>query len=184
MHASRCSSWADINGFIGGEVSTCQRSGFKPGSWRALRFWLFDICVFAIRPSWPAFMLTLDYACSYCRRHHTMGFKSKTFPANGLTCHQFLEHSLLISAKVRVFVPFSCISVAIPLDVLFGRFVNSRLAALEMVTHGLARATSHRVLSPPTGSTPRYSIPFFQNIRQDLRLSEIQLNCTYAFGCS
>ena len=66
----------------------------------------------------------------------------------------------------------------------FGRFVNSRLAALEMVTHGLARATSHRVLSPPTGSTPRYSIPFFQNIRQDLRLSEIQLNCTYAFGCS
>lgn len=30
---------------------------------------------------------------SCCRRHRTMGFKSKTFLANGLTCHPFLEHS-------------------------------------------------------------------------------------------
>jgi len=57
-----------------------------------------------------------------------------------------------------------------------GTFVVNIGKGLEMVTHGLARATSHRVLSPPTGSTPRYSIPFFQNIRQDLRLDEIRLN--------
>ena len=43
---------------------------------------------------------------------------------------------------------------------------------LESVTQGLARATSHRVLAPAAGTSPRYSIPFFQNIRQDLRLSE------------
>jgi len=57
-----------------------------------------------------------------------------------------------------------------------GTFVVNIGKGLEMVTYGLARATSHRVLSPPTGSTPRYSIPFFQNIRQDLRLGEIRLN--------
>jgi hypothetical protein len=43
---------------------------------------------------------------------------------------------------------------------------------LESVTQGLARATSHRVLAPAAGTSPRYSIPFFQNIAQDLRLSE------------
>jgi hypothetical protein len=32
------------------------------------------------------------------------------------------------------------------------------------------------------GSTPRYSVPFFQGIGQDLRLGEMKLNCTYAFG--
>ncbi|KAH9165571.1 hypothetical protein EDB89DRAFT_2008866, partial [Lactarius sanguifluus] len=37
---------------------------------------------------------------------------------------------------------------------------------------GLARATAHRVLVPPAGSLPRYSIPFFQNIAQGVRLSE------------
>lgn len=36
--------------------------------------------------------------------------------------------------------------------------------ALETVTQGVAIATSHRVLSPEKGSTPRYSIPFFQMI--------------------
>ncbi len=43
---------------------------------------------------------------------------------------------------------------------------------LESVTQGLARATSHRVLAPPAGTLPRYSIPFFQNIAQGVRLSE------------
>lgn len=51
-----------------------------------------------------------------------------------------------------------------------------------MVTYGLARATSHRVLSPPAGSTSRYSVPFFQNISQNLRSNEIRLNCTYGSG--
>jgi len=44
--------------------------------------------------------------------------------------------------------------------------------ALEFVTQGLARATSHRVLSPERGSTPRYSVPFFQNIAQNIRLAD------------
>ncbi len=48
--------------------------------------------------------------------------------------------------------------------------------ALEFVTQGLARATSHRVLSP-RGSSPRYSVPFFQNIGLDLRLADHVLQC-------
>lgn len=43
---------------------------------------------------------------------------------------------------------------------------------LETATRGLARATSHRVLSPPIGSTPRYSIPFFQRINQKIVLAK------------
>ena len=49
--------------------------------------------------------------------------------------------------------------------------------ALETATKGLTRATSHRVLSPAKGSTPRYSIPFFQNIGQRVKLSESALQC-------
>jgi isopenicillin N synthase-like dioxygenase len=49
--------------------------------------------------------------------------------------------------------------------------------ALEFVTRGLARATSHRVLSPPVGSTPRYSVPFFQNISLNARLADEVLDC-------
>ena len=51
------------------------------------------------------------------------------------------------------------------------------LAALESVTQGLARATSHRVLSPVPGSTPRYSIPFFQNIAQGICIGDLVLKC-------
>ncbi|KAI0306340.1 Clavaminate synthase-like protein [Multifurca ochricompacta] len=51
-------------------------------------------------------------------------------------------------------------------------FVVNIGKALESVTQGLARATSHRVLAPAAGTSPRYSIPFFQNIAQNLRLSE------------
>ncbi|PCH35976.1 Clavaminate synthase-like protein [Wolfiporia cocos MD-104 SS10] len=56
-----------------------------------------------------------------------------------------------------------------------GTFVVNIGKALETVTYGLARATSHRVLSPPKGSTPRYSIPFFQNIAQRISLKDIKL---------
>jgi hypothetical protein len=106
-----------------------------------------------------------------------MDFRSKTFPANGLTSHPFLEHSSSTSVRVSAFVPFSSMPRSHPLNVLRGSTTG-----LEMVTYGLARATSHRVLSPPAGSTPRYSIPFFQNIGQNLRSSEIRLNCTYGPG--
>lgn len=44
--------------------------------------------------------------------------------------------------------------------------------ALETATRGVARATSHRVLAPAPGTGPRYSVPFFQNISQDLRLAD------------
>jgi len=53
-----------------------------------------------------------------------------------------------------------------------GTFVVNIGKALEFVTQGLARATSHRVLSPAKGSTPRYSVPFFQNISLNVRLSD------------
>ncbi|KAF9559231.1 Clavaminate synthase-like protein [Agrocybe pediades] len=52
-----------------------------------------------------------------------------------------------------------------------GTFVVNLGKALEFVTGGLARATSHRVLSPK-GASPRYSVPFFQNIGLDVRLAE------------
>jgi len=52
-----------------------------------------------------------------------------------------------------------------------GTFVVNLGRALEYVTGGLARATSHRVLSPK-GTTPRYSIPFFQYIGLDVRLRD------------
>ncbi|EKM54798.1 uncharacterized protein PHACADRAFT_258905, partial [Phanerochaete carnosa HHB-10118-sp] len=48
-----------------------------------------------------------------------------------------------------------------------GTFVVNIGKALETITQGVAIATSHRVLSPEKGSTPRYSIPFFQMIRRD-----------------
>ncbi|KAF5376219.1 hypothetical protein D9615_008509 [Tricholomella constricta] len=57
-----------------------------------------------------------------------------------------------------------------------GTFVVNIGKALEFVTQGLARATSHRVLSPrgaPGEPTlPRYSVPFFQNISLDVKLAE------------
>ncbi|KAF6760261.1 iron/ascorbate oxidoreductase [Ephemerocybe angulata] len=52
-----------------------------------------------------------------------------------------------------------------------GTFVINFGKALEFVTEGLARATSHRVLSPK-GDSPRYSVPFFQNISLTIRLTE------------
>jgi len=51
--------------------------------------------------------------------------------------------------------------------------------ALETVTDGVATATSHRVISPEAGSSPRYSIPFFQNISQEVRLGNMKLTLPY-----
>ncbi|KAF8157427.1 hypothetical protein K438DRAFT_1861527 [Mycena galopus ATCC 62051] len=53
-----------------------------------------------------------------------------------------------------------------------GTFVVNIGRALEFATQGLARATSHRVLSPTGGTGPRYSVPFFQNIGLDVKLTE------------
>ncbi|KAJ7200126.1 hypothetical protein GGX14DRAFT_699681 [Mycena pura] len=58
-------------------------------------------------------------------------------------------------------------------------------AALEFVTQGLARATSHQVIFPPGDAVPgpRYSVPFFQNIGLDVKLAEGMLQCTSAILC-
>lgn len=56
-------------------------------------------------------------------------------------------------------------------------FVINTGKGLEAATQGLAKATSHRVLSPARGSTPRYSVPFFQNIAQGVRVTEHHLEC-------
>ncbi|KAF5365053.1 hypothetical protein D9758_010999 [Tetrapyrgos nigripes] len=59
-----------------------------------------------------------------------------------------------------------------------GTFIINLGRALEFVTDGLVRATSHRVISPPSGpnSTPRYSIPYFHNIRQDVWIKDEKLD--------
>jgi len=45
-----------------------------------------------------------------------------------------------------------------------GTFVVNIGKALEQVTQRVAIATTHRVLTPPKGSGPRYSVPFFQSL--------------------
>ncbi|RYP67387.1 hypothetical protein DL769_005773 [Monosporascus sp. CRB-8-3] len=45
---------------------------------------------------------------------------------------------------------------------------------LEALTQGACRATTHRVLSPPAGSGPRFSIPFFQGVRGDAAFEELE----------
>ncbi|KAJ3881544.1 iron/ascorbate oxidoreductase [Lentinula edodes] len=54
-----------------------------------------------------------------------------------------------------------------------GTFVINFGRALEFATKGIARATSHRVLSPSVGSlSPRYSVPLFHNIALDVRVRD------------
>ncbi|KAJ7232660.1 hypothetical protein B0H12DRAFT_1261375 [Mycena haematopus] len=53
---------------------------------------------------------------------------------------------------------------------------TSAAVPLEFATQGLARATSHRVLSPSGGTGPRYSVPFFQNIGLDVKLTDTFLS--------
>ena len=48
-------------------------------------------------------------------------------------------------------------------------FVVNIGQAFEVVTHGLCKATTHRVLS---GASQRYSVAFFQGVRRDLTKRE------------
>lgn len=102
---------------------------------------------------------------SFFRLHRMRVSKYRTFLANGLTPLPFPERLLSTSAKVS------------RLSVVYRVIIDFPCPALEFVTQGLARATSHRVLSPK-GTTPRYSVPFFQNIGLGVRLSEQVLQCT------
>jgi hypothetical protein len=112
--------------------------------------------------------------------------RSRIFPGNGSTCPHALIRSSLISAKVRTLSPhyFVCCSTPYVSRVWCGcidaNCAGRNAIGLESVTQGLARATSHRVLSPAAGTSPRYSVPFFQNIAQDLRLGEHILQCAFS----
>ncbi|KEF54749.1 uncharacterized protein A1O9_09191 [Exophiala aquamarina CBS 119918] len=46
--------------------------------------------------------------------------------------------------------------------------------ALEVVTNGVCKATTHRVLLPP-GNYDRYSVPFFQGVRPDLTKDDLKV---------
>lgn len=48
-------------------------------------------------------------------------------------------------------------------------FVVNIGQAFEVVTHGICKATTHRVLS---GTSERFSVPFFQGVRRDLTRRE------------
>ena len=109
---------------------------------------------------------------SSCRRRIIPACRSKIWQGNGSTCRHVRTHSSLISEKVR-----HRIGITIT-DCVLNRILGcAAYTGLESVTQGLARATSHRVLAPPAGTSPRYSIPFFQNIAQHVRLSEQVLEC-------
>ena len=51
-----------------------------------------------------------------------------------------------------------------PID---GTLVVAIGQGLEALTHGVCKSTTHRVLSPPAGSGPRFSVPFFQGVSYD-----------------
>lgn len=54
-----------------------------------------------------------------------------------------------------------------------GTLVVNMGQAFEVVTNGVCKATTHRVLLPP-GDYDRYSVPFFQGVRPDLTKRDLQ----------
>ncbi|KAL9609130.1 MAG: hypothetical protein Q9167_006073 [Letrouitia subvulpina] len=46
---------------------------------------------------------------------------------------------------------------------------------LQALTHGVCASTTHRVLSPPAGQGPRYSIPFFQGVSYDATFESVDI---------
>ena len=61
-----------------------------------------------------------------------------------------------------------------------GSFVVNIGQAFEVVTHGVCRATTHRVLAGPE---ERFSVPFFQGVRRDLTKDEALQTLGGHFGC-
>jgi len=55
-----------------------------------------------------------------------------------------------------------------------GTLVVNMGQALEVVTNGVCKATTHRVLLPP-GDYDRYSVPFFQGVRPDLTKDDLKV---------
>ncbi|RMZ78878.1 hypothetical protein DV738_g3567, partial [Chaetothyriales sp. CBS 135597] len=54
-----------------------------------------------------------------------------------------------------------------------GTLVVNMGQAFEVVTNGVCKATTHRVLLPP-GDYDRYSVPFFQGVRPDLTKKDLK----------
>jgi isopenicillin N synthase-like dioxygenase len=54
-----------------------------------------------------------------------------------------------------------------------GTLVVNMGQAFEVVTNGVCKATTHRVLLPP-GDYDRYSVPFFQGVRPDLTKEDLK----------
>ncbi|RMZ76573.1 hypothetical protein DV737_g4749, partial [Chaetothyriales sp. CBS 132003] len=54
-----------------------------------------------------------------------------------------------------------------------GTLVVNMGQAFEVVTNGVCKATTHRVLLPP-GDYDRYSVPFFQGVRPDLTKNDLK----------
>ena len=54
-----------------------------------------------------------------------------------------------------------------------GTFVVNMGQAFEVITNGVCKATTHRVLLPP-GDYDRYSVPFFQGVRLNLTKNELR----------
>jgi hypothetical protein len=57
----------------------------------------------------------------------------------------------------------------VDVPVVTGTFVINIGQAFEVVTHGICKATTHRVLGGPL---ERYSVPFFQGVRRNLSKTE------------
>lgn len=58
----------------------------------------------------------------------------------------------------------------IDVPVVPGTFVVNIGQAFEVVTNGMCKATTHRVLM--SGESERFSVPFFQGVRRDLTKEE------------
>ena len=46
---------------------------------------------------------------------------------------------------------------------------------MEAITQGICTSTTHRVVSPPAGQGPRYSIPFFQGVGLDATFEAMRI---------
>lgn len=57
---------------------------------------------------------------------------------------------------------------------LKGTLVVAIGQGLEALTRGVCVSTTHRVLSPPAGTGPRFSIPFFQGVSGDARFEDLE----------
>ncbi|OMJ14604.1 1-aminocyclopropane-1-carboxylate oxidase [Smittium culicis] len=60
-----------------------------------------------------------------------------------------------------------------------GTLVINIGSGLETLTSGLTVATTHRVLNPPAGRGPRYSIPYFRSVRLDKPFEVLDLPSEY-----